>query len=342
MKIDPAVPIIKNELSEDELNNYRQKGIEFIKQGKVAVCTMAGGQGTRLGYNGPKGTFIVPFTQTNPKSIFEIDSDLFKEVYKKYGVWPKWYIMTSKDNDNDTRMFFEVNDYFGMPEDTIIFFIQGEFPLLKEDGTEIIDESGNIVTAANGNGGIFKALDDEGILQDMENNNIEYLVACNVDNILINPLDEVTIGLLALEESDLGIKSIARRYASERVGSIVYKDGKVSIVEYIEMPKELSEAVDEHGNLIYADSHLVCNYISLELLKRIAKETLPIHEAHKENDKYGKHIKQEMFIFDGFEKANNPKVIRVKREDEFAPIKNKEGNDSPETAVALFQEFYNL
>ena len=342
MNIEPVKPVIKSELTEQEIKLYKDIGIDYIKNGKVAVCTMAGGQGTRLGHAGPKGTFIVPFTKIAHKSIFEINADVFKKCHKKNGVWPQWYIMTSKENDQKTREFFVENNYFDIPNEKVVFFIQGEFPLVRENGEQVLDENGKIVSAANGNGGIFKALYDEGILKDMEERQIEYLVSCNVDNILINPFDEISIGVLASKKTELGIKSIARTDAKEKVGSIVLKDGKVTVIEYIDMPKELLEAVDDEGKLLCAESHFGCNYISLDLLKRIAEEKLPIHEAHKENDKYGKYIKKEMFIFDGFEKALSSEVIRVKREDEFAPIKNMEGQDSPTTAIDLFQKFYNL
>ncbi len=337
MKIEPINPVIKENLSKDDYKKYEEIGVKLLKDGKVAVCTLAGGQGTRLGHKGPKGTFVVPFTKIVPKTIFEIDSDIISNCFKKYGIWPQWYIMTSNDNDKETQDFFEENNFFDIPKDKIMFFIQGEFPLVYEDGSEVKDKDGKIVTAANGNGGIFKALEDEGILKDMENKAIDYLVTCNVDNILVNPLDEVSLGILEAGNNELCIKSIARTDANEKVGSIVLKDGKCTVIEYIDMPKELLDAKNEDGSLLYSESHFGCNYLKLSLLKRIADEKLPIHEAHKKNDEYGSYIKKEMFIFDGFEKAQHTTDIRVRREDEFAPIKNKEGNDSPKTAIELYE-----
>ncbi len=245
--------------------------------------------------------------------------------------------MTSKDNDKDTKAFFEKNAYFGLDKAKVVFFIQGEFALTYENGEEVKDLNGNSVKAANGNGGIFKALEDEGVIKLMQEKGIDYICSCNVDNILVNPIDEIALGVLESNHTELGIKSTKKGYADEKVGNIVTKDGVTSVIEYIDFPQELASQTLENGDLKYAESHFGCNYISLALLERIADQKLPIHEAHKHNDEYGDYIKREMFIFDGFEKAKNTLVFRVKREEEFAPIKNKEGVDSPLTAVQLYE-----
>ncbi len=338
MNIEPITPIVKESLSQEEKQKYESLGAAMLKKNKVAMCTLAGGQGTRLGHKGPKGTFIVPFTKIEPMSIFEIDAKKVQKVFENYGVWPFWYIMTSKSNDEETKEFFRQNAFFGIPEENILFFVQGELPLVREDGSKVADANGNEVYAANGNGGIFKALEDEGILFHMQENHVEYICSCNVDNILVNPFDEIAIGVLKENNAELGIKSVAKANAEEKVGNIVLKDGKTTVVEYIDMPIELAKEQDEAGNLKFSESHFGCNYISLRLLKRIADESLPIHEAHKKSEEYGEYIKQEMFIFDGFEMAESACVIRVRREDEFAPIKNKEGVDSPETAIKLYEK----
>ena len=339
--IEPVNPIVKERLTDSEIHDYTRIGIELIKNRKLAVCTLAGGQGTRLGHNGPKGTFIVNFDKIASKSIFEIHADNILRIYNNYQVFPFWYIMTSKDNDIETKEFFEKNDYFGIPSENILFFIQGEFPLTRANGEVVLDKNGHEVTAANGNGGIFKALEDEGIIAHMEKNDIDYICSCNVDNILVNPFDEVSIGAVAKNNAEIGIKSVSKANKDEKVGSIVIKDDKTTVIEYIDMPKELTEALNSDGDLKFSDSHFGCNYIKIDLLKRIANQKLPIHEAHKKNDVYGEFIKREMFIFDGFEMANKALVIRVKREEEFAPIKNKEGVDSPETASKMYEKMFS-
>ncbi|MBR3280502.1 MAG: UTP--glucose-1-phosphate uridylyltransferase [Clostridia bacterium] len=339
--LEPVIPIIKSTLNNIDYDMFYSIGAEAIKKGKLAVCTLAGGQGSRLGHKGPKGTFIVPFEKITSRSIFEIAAEKIKNAYKEFGIYTYWYIMTSKENDKETKDFFIDNNYFGIPKEKIIFFMQGEFPLIRENGEEIKDKEGNIVLAANGNGGIFKALEDEGIILHMKENNIDYICTCNVDNILVNPIDAVSFGIIVKNNADLCIKSIEKSNSDEKVGSIVLKDDKITVVEYIDMPKELTAIKNEEGSLIYSESHFGCNYIGLSLLEKISKQKLPIHEAHKKNDEYGEYIKKEMFIFDGFEMAEKPIVIRVLREDEFAPIKNKDGVDSPKTAILLYEnKFY--
>ncbi len=338
MAIKPVNPVIKDELSDEDIRRYEEIGSEAIKSGQLAVCTLAGGQGTRLGHKGPKGTFVIPFTNFNPISIFELNTNILKKCFDKYGVYPTWYIMTSKENDEETKEYFESHNYFGYPKESITFFKQGELPLTYENGEEVKDNDGNIVYAANGNGGIFKALEDEGVLDDMAKKGINYLVTCNVDNILINPIDTFSLGVMIDRKAELCIKSIARENPLEKVGTIVEKDGNTTVIEYIDMPKELLDAKNSDGSLLYAESHFGCNILSLDLLKRIADKKLIIHEAHKKNELYGEYIKHEMFIFDGFEMAESATVIRVRREDEFAPIKNKEGQDSPQTAIKLFED----
>jgi UDP-N-acetylglucosamine/UDP-N-acetylgalactosamine diphosphorylase len=277
-------------------------------------------------------------------SIFEVQAKKLKRAEKAYGNQPYWFIMTSKDNDVETKAFFEENDYFGLDKAKVIFFIQGEIPLTYENGEEDKDSEGNTVNAANGNGGIFKALEDEGILELMQKEGIDYICSCNVDNILVNPIDEIAVGSLEENHTELGIKTTKKAFAEEKVGNVVTKDGATSVIEYIDFPQELASQTDENGELRFTESHFGCNYISLELLERIADQKLPIHEAHKHNDEYGDYIKREMFIFDGFEMAKSSLVFRVKREDEFSPIKNKEGVDSPLTAVQLYEnsELVNL
>ncbi len=193
MNLEPIFPIIKDELSSFDKERYEYNGMRIIREAKVAVCTLAGGQGTRLGHNGPKGTFLIPFTTIEPISIFELMANYLLKVHLDYNSFIHWFIMTSNQNDNETKDFFEKNNYFNYPKEKITFFVQGELPLLNRNREELKDKNGNVITAANGNGGIFKALEDEHILQIMEKEKIDYLVTCNVDNILVNPIDDISL-----------------------------------------------------------------------------------------------------------------------------------------------------
>ena len=208
-ELKPMETIDKYSLSQNDKEKYQIIGDELIKNKKVAVCTMAGGQGSRLGHNGPKGTFIVPLKE--PKSIFQIATEHLLEVYKKYGVYVYWYIMTSEDNDAVTKQFFEDNNYFGYSKDYIKFFKQGELPLTDFEGKILLQNKHKIFKAANGNGGIFKALEDNNIINELKANGVEYLATCNVDNILIKPVDNIMFGVLKEKNIEIGIKSVIKR-----------------------------------------------------------------------------------------------------------------------------------
>lgn len=346
--IEPMETIDKYSLAKEDLEKYEKLGEELIKNNKVAVCTMAGGQGSRLGHNGPKGTFVVPLKE--PKSIFQIDTEKMLETYQKYGVYINWYIMTSEENDSVTKQYFEDNNYFGYSKEHIKFFKQGQLPLTDFEGNVLLQTKSKIFKAANGNGGIFKALADNKIIDELKEKGIEYLVTCNVDNILIKPIDEIMFGVLKSKEIGIGIKSIIKRSPEEPVGVCCIRDKKPTVIEYIDLPKELAEARNDDGTLKYGEAHFGCNYLSVKLLNKIAEEKLPYHSAKKKNKYFDvdgnfvnadeiNSIKSEMFIFDGFEMADTAIALRTRREEEFAPIKNKTGEDSPETAMKLYEEY---
>jgi len=345
----PMPALDKYKLSQEELKHYQEIGDEMIRSRKVVVCTMAGGQGSRLGHEGPKGTFVVPLKE--PKSIFQIAAEHMIRVYKKYQVYLDWYIMTSEENDVVTQNYFAENQYFDYPKENIHFFKQGQLPLLDLNGKILLKSKSEIFKAANGNGGIFKALEDNAILDELKQNQVEYLVTCNVDNILIKPIDAIMFGVLKEKETEIGIKSVIKRNPTEPVGACCLKNGKPTVVEYIDLPKELAEETLEDGSLKFGEVHFGCNYLSRTLLQKIADEKLPYHAAKKKNSYIGDNgelivsndvnsIKYEMFVFDGFEKAESALAFRVKREEEFAPIKYKDGEDSPFTASKMYEEYW--
>lgn len=327
---------------------YNEIGSKLIEDGKLAVCSMAGGQGTRLGFDGPKGTYVLNLEK--PTSIFEIEINKLKETNKKYKTTIYWYIMTSMQNHDQTVKFFEDNNYFDYDKNHIIFFNQGELPLLDTNGKVVLKDKSNIFMAPDGNGGIFKALGEEGILYHMKHNGIRYLAIGNVDNILIHMVDPILIGLMSEKNAKLASKSFMKPSPEGKWGVFCRMNGKPRVIEYIETPRELLEARNEQGELIFGDAHFGCNYFDVDFLESIVNEKLPMHAACKKN-KIINGIEQieevdtykfEAFIFDAFSRANDILIFRVKRDEEFAPIKNKEGDESPQTAVALYKKFYNL
>ena len=348
--IEPIKFIDKEKIDEKEYIEYEKLGREIIKNGKLAVVTMAGGQGTRLGHTGPKGTFDLGLG--NHKSIFEILCDTLKAENERYGVSVPWYIMTSDENNAETVEFFEKNNYFGYNKGDIFFFTQSKLPMVDTEGKCLIDEKGNIKEAADGHGGIFKSILNGGALYDMQSRGIEWVFIGGVDNVLVKPVDPVLIGLSIKDNVEAAGKSIIKANPHEKVGIFCKKDGRPSVIEYSEISDELAEERLENGELKYAESHILCNLFSLNAINKIASIDLPYHVAFKKAkyiDNDGNLIisdkpnayKFESFIFDAFEKLDDLVVLRVKRENEFAPVKNAEGEDSPETARKLYIEFHN-
>lgn len=334
--------------SKIDTEKYGIIGAELIKNGKLAVCSMAGGQGTRLGFDGPKGTFMLELDK--PTSIFETIVNKLKLAYKKYGVLTYWYIMTSKQNNDTIIKFFEDNNYFEYDKEHIIFFMQGELPLVDENGKVVLKEKKQIFMAPDGNGGIFQALGTEKIIEHMKTNGIKYLAVGNVDNILIHMIDPIMIGLMNEKNAELASKSFMKPSPEGKWGVFCKMDGKPRVIEYIETPRELLEARNEEGELLFGDAHFGCNFFDISLLEKIVSEKLPMHVALKKNMVLNADgvfeetntYKFEAFIFDAFSVAKDILIFRVNREEEFAPIKNKEGDESPRTAIELYKKFYSM
>lgn len=351
VKLEPIAHITKADLSQEELEKYTSLGENAIKNGKLAVVTMAGGQGTRLGHNGPKGTYDLGLD--SHKSIFEILCDTMKEACEKYSVTIPWYLMTSDANHEDTIQFFKNHNYFGYPKEAVSFFIQGKLPMIDTEGKILLDEDGTIKQAADGHGGIFEAMRKNGVLYDMKEKGIEWVYIGGVDNVLAKMVDPVLTGLAISEGTLMAGKSVVKANPHERVGVFCKKDNKPNVIEYTEISDELAEATDVKGELLYGESHILCNQFHLSALEQISQNKLPYHVAFKKasylNDK-GEVVqptepnayKFEAFLFDAFSTVDAMSILRVKREDEFAPVKNAEGVDSPETARALYKAFYHI
>ena len=348
-KIEPINYIDKSKMTKEEYEEYESIGAQEIRAGKLAVVTMAGGQGTRLGHSGPKGTYDLGLE--SHKSIFEILTDTLREEKEKYGVDIPWYIMTSDENNAETEKFFKDNNYFGYPSKSIQFFKQGKLPMLSKQGKILIDEKGHIKQAADGHGGVFHSLLKGGMIEDMKEKNIEWIFIGGVDNVLVKPVDPILIGLSIKKKVLIAGKSIAKANPQEKVGVFCKRNGKPSVIEYSEITPEMSEELDQNGELRYGESHMLCNLFNIKAIEKISNQYLPYHVAVKKakyTDGSGKIVtpeepnayKFEAFLFDAFENIDDMIVMRVKREEEFAPVKNATGTDSPETARELYKEFH--
>ena len=352
-KIEPMEYLDKYKLN-DKYKYYENIGKQAIKEGKLAAVTMAGGQGTRLGHTGPKGTYDIGLD--SHKSLFELLCDYLKEEGKKYGVTIPWFIMTSRENNKETVEFFEKNKFFGYQKDkNIFFFIQGELPMVDTEGKILIGEDGLIKQAADGHGGIYESLVKNGMTEKMKQLGIEWVFIGGVDNCLVKMVDPVLMGIAIDKGVTVACKSIVKANPHEKVGVFCKRNGRPGVIEYSEITDEMAEAVDENGELLYGESHILCNLFNIKAVERMGTTPLPYHSAYKKAkfiDKDGNLVvpdspnayKFEAFLFDAFGEVDDMAILRVKREEEFAPVKNSDdaGVDCPKTARELYENYYHL
>lgn len=347
--ISPVKAINPEKKDTEEIEEYIKIGEDVVKSGHFAIGIMAGGQGTRLGHNGPKGTFKLELNGET-KSLFEIIVDKLRNAYEKYNVYLNCYIMTSPENNKETVAFFEKNNYFNYPKEYIKFFMQEDLPLLNKKGKLILGEDGLIKFASEGNGGIFYSMAKKGIIDDMKSKKIKWIFIGSVDNLLVKYVDTLLLGLAIKQNVNIATRTVIKNSPNERVGVLCKKNGKVKVIEYTEVPKEMMVATDEAGEFLYGESHIMCNLFSLEAIEKASTKELKYHVAVKKIkyiDENGKLVnptepncyKFEKFVFDSFGLFDEIAILRGKREEDFAPIKNAEGQDSPETAKKLYENY---
>ena len=349
-KIEPVPYLDKAKLTKDQREEFDKLGEEIVKNNQYAVVTMAGGQGTRLGHTGPKGTFKLD-VYGKGKYLFEILADNLQEANKKYGVVINWYIMTSKENNADTVEFLEKNNYFGYDKNKVTIFKQSELPLVDTEGKFLINKEYKIKEASDGNGGTYSSLRASGCLADMKEKGIKWIFIGGVDNALLKMVDVTLLGMAVKKGVQIASKSVAKANPQERVGVFGKMNNHPKVIEYTELPKKMAEEVDSDGELKFGESHIMCNLYTIDAIEKISKEPLIYHTAFKKNsyiDENGKEViptepnsyKFESFIFDAFEFFDDIAILRGKREDDFAPVKNKEGVDSPKTAKELYEKYW--
>lgn len=272
-------------------------------------------------------------------------------AYESYGTYISWYIMTSEANDKETRDFFKAKNYFGYPESKIEFFKQGELPITDIEGNLVLEAKDKVFKASDGNGGIFNALSTNHITDKMKVNGVKWVLITGIDNILVNLVDEMYIGLVAKSTALNGVKSVEKTLPEEKVGLFCKRNNKPSIVEYSELEESMRYAKAKDGSLLYKDANIVNHLLSIELLEKIQNEKLPIHRAYKGLNYVNKNgdfvvatdpnlYKYECFIFDYFNFVDDVVIYRVDRSREFAPVKNKDGVDSPATATQLYNALH--
>lgn len=314
-----------------------------IRNGRVAAIVVAGGQGSRLGYDGPKGCY--PIGPVSNAPLFYFHARKLLGLGKEWGSTIPLYVMTSQTNDAETRKFFKDNAYFGLNPNDVFFFSQRMWPALTPEGEIILEEPARIFLSPDGHGGTLTALDKSGALADMKKRGITTVFYFQVDNPLVEVADPAFIGFHLQNLADISIKVCAKRSPEEGLGVAVERDGKIEIVEYTEFTAEQKNERTPSGELRYKYGSVAIHVFSTAFLEREAKAGLPIHLAFKKVpycDDNGKTVapskpnayKFEKFIFDTLADSKATCCLAFDRADEFAPVKNAEGNDSPATCKA--------
>jgi len=342
--------IIKIPRTEYELLHQieaREIGEQCIREGKVACFVVAGGQGTRLGFEGPKGEY--PIGPISASSIFQFHAEKILKAQQKYDVQLMWYIMTSKPLHEQTIEFFKHNKYFGMDEDQVRFFSQRMLPAIDKDGRFLMGSKHEVAKSPNGHGGALLALRDSGAIDEMMKKDIEYISYFQVDNLIVKVLDPVFIGHHVKAGAQMSNKVTPKIVPSEKVGAVVTMDKKYVVIEYSDLPEEHMCDKDKDGSLKFNAGSIAIHILNTEFVKSLTEKGigLPYHIAEKNVpyvnnsgeyikpiDKNG--IKFETFIFDALKFAENVANIEVMREDEFSPIKSLTGVDSVESGRQLY------
>ena len=319
-------------------------GEEALKKGEVAAFLVAGGQGSRLGFDGPKG--IYPVTPLKHKSLFQNQAEKLLALHKKYGRKIPWYIMTSKTNHRQTVDYFKKENYFGYGEDNIKFFMQDMLASVDYNGKLILDEKDHIFESPNGHGGSIKALWDSGAVKEMEENGIKYIFYFQVDNVLVNICDPYYLGYHIEGGAQISNKVVRKVNAEEKMGVICKINGKTGVMEYSDLDEKDMYAEDEKGNLKYWGGNTAVHIFSVDFIRAENERgfRLPYHIAHKSIpylDENGQKVKPqeknglkfETFVFDAMMDADKVVTIEIKREEEFSALKNREGADSPQTVL---------
>lgn len=331
---------------EERKEEFRNAGLEAIRGGKVGAVLLAGGQGTRLGFDKAKGMFNIGVTKN--LYIFEQLIANLMNVKEEAGVWIPLYIMTSDKNDAQTRAFFEEHNYFGYHSDYIRFFVQEMVPAVSFDGNVLMEAEDSLSMSPNGNGGWFQSMLSAGLDKDMEEKGVEWLNVFAVDNVLQRIADPVFVGATILSGCVSGAKVVRKVSPYERVGAMCLEDGKPSIVEYYELTPEMAEAEDSNGTLLYGFG-VILNYLfRVDKLMEIVSKKLPVHIVEKKVpflDESGQlqkpeepnAYKFETLILDMVYMMDNCLPFEVEREKEFAPVKNAVGTDSVESARELLK-----
>ena len=345
-KLSPApfTPLPEDKASDPIWKEAKEIGEAAIRAGRLAAFVVAGGQGTRLGFNAPKGLYKV--SPVKQKSLFQIFAEKILSAQRKYGVKIPWLVMTSHINNDATRAFFEENNFFGLDKNDVIFFKQGLMPAVDKNGKIILEQKGKIAMTPDGHGGCLRGMCRSGAIDELKRRGVDCISYFQVDNPLVNIIDPYFLGFHIKGGSDMSSKMIPKAYPLEKVGHFCLLDGKTCVVEYSDLPKEYQERLDKNGQLEFRAGSVAIHILDRNFVEKLGGSSggakLPFHRADKKIpfvDDSGTQVKPdkpngikfEMFVFDALPMAKNQVIIEGARGDEFSPGKNAEGVDSPAT-----------
>ncbi len=336
-------PVPADPDQEKKYTEARRLGEKLTSQGKVAAFVVAGGQGTRLGFDGPKGNF--PVSPVRNKTLFQIFAETIAAVSEKYHTVCPWYVMTSPLNYHATKDIFEANDYYNLDRKNVFIFRQGTLPSFDLDGKILLAEKDTIASSPGGHGGSLKALYDSRAIENMKTQGVEYLSYWHIDNPLVNLFDPLFIGLHVLDAAEMSSKALIKTGPFEKVGNFCLIDGKVTVIEYTDLPDDLAQKQNPDGSLLFELGSIGIHVISTSFVERLNKDgfALPLHRADKKIPHIDENgnlirptkpngIKLESFVFDAIPLASKSIILQTQRAEEFAPTKNLTGLDSAQTA----------
>jgi UDP-N-acetylglucosamine/UDP-N-acetylgalactosamine diphosphorylase len=339
LKPPDVITLSDREKGDDEA---RQIGEAALAAGDVAAVLVAGGQGTRLGFDGPKGMY--PVTPVMQKSLFQLHAEKLLGIGHKFGVQIPWYIMTSMTNNTETIRYLQKNNYFGYDHDNVFVFIQEMIPAIDRQGKMILDEPDHIFMNPNGHGGTVKALSESGALSDMKERDIDHLFYFQVDNVLTRICDPVYLGYHILGDSEMSCKVVHKKYPEEKMGILCVINGENHLIEYSDLSDKDMYAKNKDGSMKFWVGNIATHIFDREFLEReneggfklpyhLAEKSIPYinEKGEKVNPKDKNGIKFETFVFDALVDAKKTVYLEIEREKEFSPLKNNKGENSPET-----------
>ena len=310
---------------------WKETGEILLGKGQVAAFLVAGGQGSRLGFDGPKGMFDIGLP--SHKSLFQLQAERLLNLAARVEHPIPWCIMTSPLNHEATVNFFTEHNFFGYARENIRFFEQGTICALDPEGKAVVDENGRLALVPDGNGGCFRALSQSGTLAWLVEKGVQYVFLYSVDNALCRICDPAFIGALAAEGRSLSASKVVHKAnAQEKVGIFAFQNKKPGVVEYSDLPESYRDMTNPDGSLVFDGGNIAIHLFKIAGLRKLQTSKLPWHTARKTVCGIEKCWKFEQFLFDAFPQLGSMMPFGVIREEEFSPVKNADGNDSPKTA----------